>query len=61
MIHEVVTGLIGRDVGRTEAGLRRLGQEHPRHPDPVGLTALVEALTAPAPAAATQPGLFPTA
>src|SRR5881628_1676264 len=52
LIHEIVTGLIRRDVDRTEAGLRRLGQEHPRHPDLVALTVLVEALTAPAPAPA---------
>ena len=51
LIHEIVTGLIGRDVGRTEMGLRRLGQEHPRHPDLVALTVLFEALTAPVPAA----------
>ncbi len=45
---------MSRDVGRTEAGLDRLGQEHPRHPDLVALTVLVEALTAPGPAAATH-------
>lgn len=31
LVHEIVTRLISRNVGRTEAGLRRLGQEHPRH------------------------------
>ena len=51
LVHEIVIGLISRDVGRTEAGLRRLGQEHPRHPDQVALTLLFEALTAPTPAA----------
>lgn len=51
VVHEIVTGLISRDVGRTEVGLRRLGQEHPRHPDLVALTVLFEALTAPASAA----------
>ena len=57
LVHEIVTGLMTRDLGRAEAGLRRLGQEHPRHPDLVALTALVEALTAPAPAAATHAAL----
>ena len=57
LVHEIVTGLIRRDVNRTEAGLRRLGQEHPRHPDLVALTVLVEALTAPAPAPATHVAL----
>src|SRR6059036_638008 len=52
LVHAIVTGLMSRDVDRTEAGLRRLGQEHPRHPDLVALTVLVEALTAPAPAPA---------
>ncbi len=57
LVHEIVTGLMTRDLGRAEAGLRRLGQEHPRHPDLVALTALVEALTASAPAAATHVAL----
>src|SRR2546422_2732201 len=57
LVHAIVTGLTSRDVERTEAGLRRLGQEHPRHPDLVALTVLVEALTAPAPAAATHAAL----
>jgi hypothetical protein len=57
LVHEIVTGFISRDIGRTETGLHRLGQEHPRHPDLVALTVLVEALTAPAPAAATHVAL----
>jgi hypothetical protein len=57
LIHAIVTGLIDRDVGRTEAGLRCLGQEHPHHPDLAALTALGEALTVPAPAAATHVAL----
>ncbi|MGH7325177.1 MAG: hypothetical protein ACREJ9_11095 [Candidatus Rokuibacteriota bacterium] len=57
LVHEIVTGLMSRDVERTEAGLHRLGQEHRRHPDLVALTALVEALTAPAPPAATHVAL----
>ena len=27
LVHEIVTGLMSRDVERTEAGLRRLGEE----------------------------------
>lgn len=54
LVHEIVTGLIRRDVDHAEAGLRRLGQEHPRHPDMVALTMLLEALTAPAPAPTTH-------
>ncbi len=57
LVHEIVTALISRDVERTEAGLRRLGQEHPRHPELMPLTVLVEALTAPASPAATQVAL----
>src|SRR5437867_10424713 len=52
LVYEIVTGLMSRDVERTEAGLRRLAQEHPRHPDLVALSVLVAALTAPAPPAA---------
>ncbi len=52
LIHEIVTGLVSRDVGRAEMGLHRLGHEHARHPDLAALTVLVEALTAPAPAVA---------
>jgi hypothetical protein len=40
LIHEIVTGLIRHDVDRTEAGLRHLGQEHPRHPAPATHLAL---------------------
>jgi hypothetical protein len=54
LIHEIVTGLIDRDVGRSEMGLHRLGQEHARHPDLEALTVLVEALTPSVPAAATH-------
>ncbi|MGH3118962.1 MAG: hypothetical protein ACRDQ2_17985, partial [Gaiellales bacterium] len=54
LVHEIVTGLMSRDVERVEAGLHRLGQEHPRHPDMVALTMLLEALTAPAPAPTTH-------
>src|SRR3989442_2422498 len=57
LVHAIVTGLMSRDVERTEAALRRLGQEHPRHPDLAALTVLVEALTAPAPPAATHAAL----
>src|SRR5438094_3411457 len=57
LAHAIVAGLMRRDVERTEAGLRRLGQEHPRHPDLVALTVLVEALTAPAPPAAPHAAL----
>jgi hypothetical protein len=57
LIHEIVTGLISRDVGRAEMGLRRLGQEHARHPDLGALAVLVEALTAPVPAFATHAAL----
>ena len=39
-----------RDPACSETGLRRLGQEHPRHPDTTALTVLVETLSAPAPA-----------
>jgi len=54
LIHEIVTGLVSRDVGRAEMGLHRLGREHARHPDLAALTVLVEALTAPAPAVASH-------
>jgi hypothetical protein len=54
LIQEIVTGLIDRDVGRSEMGLHRLGQEHARHPDLEALTVLVEALTPSVPAAATH-------
>jgi hypothetical protein len=57
LIHEIVIGLVSRDVGRAEMGLHRLGREHSRHPDLVALTVLVEALTAPAPPAATHVAL----
>jgi hypothetical protein len=57
LVHEIVTGLITRDVGRTGTGLRRLGQDHPHHPDLAALAALAEALTPPAPAAATHVAL----
>jgi hypothetical protein len=56
-IHEILTGLINRDVGCTEAGLRRLGQEHPHHPDLATLAVLSEALTARGPGAATHVAL----
>jgi hypothetical protein len=54
LIHEIVSGLITRDVDRTEAGLRRLGQDYPRHPDFEPLTVLAETLTAPAAACPTH-------
>lgn len=57
LVHEILTGLISRDVGRAETGLHRLGQEHPHHPDLAALTELAEALTVPAPAAATHVAL----
>ena len=57
LIHEIVTGLISRDVGRTEAALRRLAREHPRHPDLMSLTALVEALTMLGPTAGNHEAL----
>ena len=57
LIHEVVTGLIRRDVERTETGLRHLAQDHPRHPDLVALTVLAEALTPATPVTVTHVGL----
>jgi hypothetical protein len=57
LIHEIVIGLVSRHVGRAEMGLHRLGREHSRHPNLVALTVPVEALTAPAPAAATHVAL----
>ena len=57
LVYEIVTGLMSRDVERTEEGLRRLAQEHPRHPDLVALSVLVAALTAPAPPAAPHAAL----
>jgi hypothetical protein len=54
LLHEVVTGLLGRDVVRAETGLRRLHQEHPGHVDLGVLTVLVDALTARLPASATH-------
>jgi hypothetical protein len=57
LVHEIVTGLVNRDVRRTETGLRRLGQEHPHHPDLAALTVLAGALTEPAPATATPVAL----
>jgi hypothetical protein len=57
LIHEIVIGLVSRDVARTQASLRRLGHEHPRHPDLTALTALAEALTVSAPAGASHVAL----
>lgn len=57
LIHEIVMGLVSRDVGRAEVGLHRLGQEHARHPDVAALSVLVEALTTPAPPAASHRAL----
>jgi hypothetical protein len=54
LVHEIVIALMRRDGERAAAGLRRLGQEHPRHPDLPALTVLVEALPSPGPAAATH-------
>ena len=51
LIHEIVTGLISRNIGRTDTALRRLTREHPRHPDLMALSALVEVLTALGPTA----------
>ena len=48
LIHEIVIGLVSRDVGRAEMGLQRLDREHARHPDLAALTVLIEALAAPA-------------
>jgi hypothetical protein len=47
LIHDVVTGLLMRDVDRTEATLCRLGQDYPLHPDLGALTVLAETLTVP--------------
>jgi len=57
LIHEIVIGLVSRDVGRAEMGLHRLGHEHARHPDLAALTVLVEALTTPALLAASHGAL----
>lgn len=57
LIHEIVTGLINGDTGRTDAALRRLAREHPRHPDLMALTVLVEALTALVPTAGNHRSL----
>jgi hypothetical protein len=58
LIHGIVTGLITRDVERIEVGLRRLAQEHPRHPDLGPLTALAEALPAAGAVPTTHAGLI---
>jgi hypothetical protein len=42
LIHEIATGLITRDVQRTEADLGRLRRDYPDHPDLEALTALAE-------------------
>jgi hypothetical protein len=57
LIHEIVTGLISRDIGRAGAGVRRLAHEHPLHADLIALAMLVETLSAPALAAATHGAL----
>ncbi len=57
LVHEVVTGLLARDVDRAETGLRRLRQEHRGHVDLSALTVLVDALTARPPASATHAAL----
>jgi hypothetical protein len=57
LIHEIVIGLVSRDVGRADISLHRLVREHARHPDVAALTILVEALTAPASPAASPGGL----
>jgi hypothetical protein len=54
LIHEIVIGLMRRDRERAAVGLRRLGQEHPRHLDLAALTVLVEALPTPLLATATH-------
>ncbi len=57
LIHEVVTGLLARDVARAEKGLRRLRHEHPGHVDLAALAVLVDALTARPPASADHAAL----
>jgi hypothetical protein len=57
LIHELITSLIVRDRNRAEAGLARLGDDHPCHPDLPALTLLVRALRPPPLAAVTHTSL----
>jgi hypothetical protein len=54
VIHEIVSALLARDVGRAETGLRRLRRDHPRHVDLAALTALGEALRVEEPVLVTH-------
>src|SRR3972149_6095805 len=53
LVHEVLTSLVGRDLGRAETGLERLREEHPSHPDLPALALLVSALNSPSPSPTT--------
>ncbi|HBH03234.1 MAG TPA: hypothetical protein DDZ42_15170 [Candidatus Rokubacteria bacterium] len=53
LVHEVLTSLVGRDLGRAETGLERLREEHPFHPDLPALALLVSALNSPPPSPTT--------
>ncbi|HSF01933.1 MAG TPA: hypothetical protein VLA62_02905 [Solirubrobacterales bacterium] len=57
LVHEVVTGLLARDVARAEKGLRRLSQEHPGHVDLAALAMLIDTLTARLPASVDHAAL----
>jgi hypothetical protein len=54
LVHQVVTSLIARDRDRSEIGLERLRDDHPRHPDLPALTLLVDAVTPRPPSPATH-------
>ena len=54
LVHQIATGLVGRDRGRAETGLERLRDEHPFHPDLPALALLVAALNSPTPSPATH-------
>jgi hypothetical protein len=57
LIHEVVTSLVARDPDRVAAGLARLRDDHPSHPDLHALTLLADSLLALPSAPATHAGL----
>ena len=54
LVHQIATGLVRRDRGRAEAGLERLRDEHPFHPDLPALALLIAALNVPTPSPATH-------
>src|SRR3972149_6450236 len=53
LVHEVLTSLVGRDLGRAETGLERLREGHPFPPDLPALALLVSALNSPPPSPTT--------